>query len=52
MFSNEELQKIKSKRSEWEEKNLSQFIQRGEREQKFETPSGIPLKHVYGPDDI
>jgi len=52
MFTNEELQKIKSKRSEWEEKNLSQFIQRGEREQKFETPSGIPLKHVYGPDDI
>ncbi|MHA2282302.1 MAG: acyl-CoA mutase large subunit family protein [Promethearchaeota archaeon] len=52
MVTNEELQKIKSKRAEWEEKNLSKFVQRGEREQKFETPSGIPLKHVYGPEDI
>jgi len=52
MFTNEELQKIKSKRSEWEEKNLSKFVQKGEREQKFETPSGIPLKNVYGPEDI
>ncbi len=52
MFTNEELQKIKSKRTEWEEKNLSKSVQRGEREQEFETPSGIPLKHVYGPEDI
>ncbi len=52
MITDEELQKIKKKRSEWEEKNLSKFVQRGEREQKFETPSGIPLKQVYGPEDI
>ncbi|MHA2087127.1 MAG: acyl-CoA mutase large subunit family protein [Promethearchaeota archaeon] len=52
MVTNEELQKIKRKRTEWEESNLSNFIQKGEREQKFETPSGIPLKHVYGPEDI
>ena len=52
MLPSEELQKIKNKRSEWEKENLSKFVQRGEREEKFETPSGIPLKHVYGPEDI
>ncbi|KKN09224.1 hypothetical protein LCGC14_1048740 [marine sediment metagenome] len=52
MFSNEKLEKIKKKRSEWEEKSLSKFTEKGERLEKFETPSGIPLKHVYGPGDI
>ena len=52
MFSYEELKKIKGKRKEWEEKILTKFIERGERKERFETPSGIPLKQVYGPDDI
>ncbi|MFX1376888.1 MAG: methylmalonyl-CoA mutase [Promethearchaeota archaeon] len=52
MFSNKELEKIKNKRLEWEEGELSSFIGRGERQEKFETPSGIPLKHVYGPEDV
>jgi methylmalonyl-CoA mutase N-terminal domain/subunit len=52
MFSRKELEKIKSKRLEWEENDLSKFTDRGERKDKFETPSGIPLKHVYGPEDI
>ncbi|MHA1915600.1 MAG: acyl-CoA mutase large subunit family protein [Promethearchaeota archaeon] len=52
MFSKEELEKIKNKRTEWEETDLSKFAERGERQEKFETPSGIPLKHVYGPEDI
>ena len=52
MYSNEELKKIEVKRKEWEEKILSKFVERGESKEKFETPSGIPLKHVYGPDDI
>ncbi len=52
MFSNEKLEEIKNKRSEWEEKSLSKFTEKGERLEKFETPSGIPLKHVYGPEDI
>ncbi len=51
MYSNEELKKIEVKRKEWEEKILSKFVERGEGKEKFETPSGIPLKHVYGPDD-
>ncbi len=52
MFSNEKLEIIKNKRSEWEEKSLSKFTEKGERLEKFESPSGIPLKHVYGPEDI
>ena len=52
MIPIKELEKIKNKRIEWEEKELSKFTGRGERQEKFETPSGIPLKHVYGPEDI
>ena len=52
MFSNEKLEEIKNKRSEWEEKSLSKFTEKGERLEKFESPSGIPLKPVYGPEDI
>ena len=52
MFSREELEKIEKKRKEWEDNILDKFIQRGERKEIFETPSNIPLKHVYGPADI
>ncbi len=52
MFSKDEIDKIKLKQKEWEEKSLSKFAEKGERKEIFETPSGIPLKHVYGPDDI
>jgi len=52
MFSNEELEKIEQERKEWEGKVLNKFIERGERRETFETPSNIPLKHVYGPGDL
>jgi methylmalonyl-CoA mutase N-terminal domain/subunit len=52
MFNEEQLKKIKIKRKEWEEKALSKVIEKGETKKKFETPSGIPLKSVYGPEDI
>ncbi len=52
MFSKEELEKIEQERKEWEEKVLNKYIERGERRETFETPSNIPLKHVYGPDDL
>lgn len=52
MFSREELEKIEKNRKEWEDNILGKFIQRGERKETFETPSNIPLKHVYGPEDI
>ncbi|MBD3254401.1 MAG: methylmalonyl-CoA mutase [Candidatus Lokiarchaeota archaeon] len=52
MFSDEELKKIREKRIEWEEKELAKYVKRGERKENFETPSKIPLKQVYGPEDI
>ncbi|MFW9826425.1 MAG: methylmalonyl-CoA mutase [Candidatus Thorarchaeota archaeon] len=52
MFSKEELKNIELKKKEWEEKILSEFVKKGESKDKFETASGIPLKHVYGPEDI
>jgi len=52
MFTDEELDKIKTKRKEWEEQILTKFTERGERKDNYETPSGIPLKPVYGPEDI
>ncbi|MEJ2293961.1 MAG: methylmalonyl-CoA mutase family protein, partial [Candidatus Lokiarchaeota archaeon] len=52
MFSNDELEKIKSKKEEWEKNVLSEYIKKGERKGKFETPSGIPLNHIYSPLDI
>jgi len=52
MFSNEELEKIEQERKEWEENVLNKYIERGERRETFETPSNLPLKHVYGPGDL
>ncbi len=52
MFSKEELERIKAKQKEWEENILNKFLERGEMKDKFETSSGIPLKHIYGPEDI
>ena len=52
MFLKDELKKIKDKRQEWEENNLFKYIKKGELKEKFETPSGIPLKQIYTPEDI
>ncbi len=52
MFSKDELKKIKTEREEWQKHILNKFITKGEIKDKFETPSGIPIKHVYGPEDI
>ncbi|NVM28176.1 MAG: methylmalonyl-CoA mutase family protein [Candidatus Helarchaeota archaeon] len=52
MFTEEEIKEIEAKRKEWEEKVLAKFLKRGELKEKFVTPSGIPLKQVYTPEDI
>lgn len=52
MFSTKELSNVKNKKKEWEEQVLKKFTERGELKGKFESPSGIPLKQVYGPEDI
>ncbi|WP_230972501.1 methylmalonyl-CoA mutase family protein [Archaeoglobus neptunius] len=44
---------IDEKRKEWEEKCLKPWLQKaGQREEKFETLSGIEVKTVYDPADI
>ncbi|MFX1243029.1 MAG: methylmalonyl-CoA mutase family protein, partial [Promethearchaeota archaeon] len=52
MYLEEDIKKIELKKKEWEEEILSPFANKGEIKEKFETPSGIHLKHVYTPDDI
>jgi methylmalonyl-CoA mutase N-terminal domain/subunit len=52
MYSNDELKKIMSEKEEWEKNVLSEYINRGESKDTFETPSGIPLNHIYSPIDI
>ena len=52
MSKDEDLDKIENERIKWEEQILSKFTERGERKDNYESPSGIPLKHVYGPEDI
>ncbi len=52
MFRDEELDKIEIERKIWEGQILTKFTERGERKENFESPSGIPLKPVYGPEDI
>ena len=52
LFTNKEVDKIKEERLKWEDQILSKFTEKGERKDSFESPSGIPLKHVYGPEDI
>jgi methylmalonyl-CoA mutase N-terminal domain/subunit len=52
MFTDEEIKQIETKRKNWEEKILAKFLKRGELKENFETPSGIPLKQVYTPEDV
>jgi methylmalonyl-CoA mutase N-terminal domain/subunit len=52
MISKEDWKKILMERKKWETTILSKYVQKGERKDSFETPSGIPLKNVFGPEDI
>ena len=52
MFSKKEIKKIEEQRKDWEENILRKAIEEGERKNTFESPSGIPLKPLYGPEDI
>ena len=52
LFSKDILDEIKIEREKWVKDILSKFVAKGEIKDKFETPSSIPLKHLYGPEDI
>ncbi|MHA1763938.1 MAG: methylmalonyl-CoA mutase family protein, partial [Promethearchaeota archaeon] len=51
MYSKEKIEEIERRRKDWEERVLSKVISKGERKEKFETLSGIPLKPIYTPED-
>lgn len=52
MCSKEELEKIKLEKEKWVNEVLSRYVEKGESKESFETPSGIPLNHIYNPLDI
>jgi len=52
LFSKDLLDKVKIEREKWVKGILNKFVAKGEIKDKFETPSGIPLKHLYGLEDI
>ena len=46
------MNKILAKKKEWEENILSKFMKRGNISEEIDSPSKIPQKLVYGPEDI
>jgi methylmalonyl-CoA mutase N-terminal domain/subunit len=48
----EDLNNILDKKKEWKENILSKFLSRGNIKEEIDSPSGIPLKLVYGPEDL
>ncbi|MFW9936460.1 MAG: methylmalonyl-CoA mutase [Candidatus Thorarchaeota archaeon] len=52
MFSEEEIKKIQYKRKEWESSILKKYKDKGESVKEFKSPSGIPIKEIYTPEDI
>ena len=52
MFSKESVKKIEEERKNWENNILNPATENGERKKQFESPSGIPLKPLYGPEDF
>ncbi|NOY11769.1 MAG: methylmalonyl-CoA mutase, partial [Archaeoglobi archaeon] len=53
MEDEKKIEEIKKKREEWERTCLNPYLERfGERDEMFETLSGIKVKRVYDPTDI
>ena len=52
MFSKEKIKKVEEERKHWEQEVLNAMIEKGERKKQFQSPSGIPLKPLYGPEDV
>src|SRR5438309_7938701 len=50
--SGADLARLSRLRQEWEAGPLRKSLERGERKEKFETPSGIPVDRVYTPPDV
>ncbi len=48
----ENIENIKASRNEWEKNTLAEFLKQAKLKEQFKTPSGIPLKPIYGPEDV
>ena len=48
----ENIENIKASRNEWEKNTLAENLKQAELKEQFKTPSGIPLKPIYGPEDV
>ena len=52
MFGNDDLEKIREDRGEWEEETLEPFLEKGERKDRFATVSNHEVDRLYTPEDI
>ena len=52
MFDNDDLERIRGNRSEWEAETLEPFLEAGERKDRFATVSNHEVGRLYTPEDI
>ena len=52
MFDNDDLERIRGNRSEWEAETLEPFLEAGERKDRFATVSNHEVDRLYTPEDI
>ena len=52
MFGNDDLERIREQRAEWEEETLEPFLDAGERKERFATVSNHEVDRLYTPEDI
>ena len=52
MFGNDDLEKIREDRADWEEETLEPFLEAGERKERFATVSNHEVDRLYTPEDV
>ncbi|MFC7235979.1 methylmalonyl-CoA mutase family protein [Halosegnis marinus] len=52
MFDEEELAAIRESREEWEDETLSEYLEYGERKDRFATVSNHEVDRLYTPEDV
>ena len=52
MFDEDELERLRESREEWEDETLDPFLEHGERKDRFATVSNHEVDRLYTPEDI
>ena len=52
MFDEDELERLRESREEWEDETLDPFLEHGERKERFATVSNHEVDRLYTPEDI